>query len=231
MTPYNQLEEMIQRVARALGPDLLHDVVFVGGCTTGLHISDDASKDDVRYTDDVDLIINVMSYVSWTQFCERLTPRGFRVSMEDTVNCRLRLGELKVDFMPDDEAVLGFSNRWYKDAFSNAQNFALADGTVIKLITPPYFVATKLEAYRGRGNNDPLSSHDLEDILNLFDGRPTLPKELAQSPPNLKRYIAENMTILLQHPSFQYAVQSAAKGSIDRQNLIFNRLALAANLK
>ncbi len=33
---YNQLLAMIETVARALGEDLLSEVAFVGGCTTGL---------------------------------------------------------------------------------------------------------------------------------------------------------------------------------------------------
>ncbi|RDL48904.1 hypothetical protein BLJAPNOD_04363 [Ensifer sp. M14] len=28
----------------------------------------------------------------------------------------MRLGALKVDFIPDDEKILGFSNRWYAKA-------------------------------------------------------------------------------------------------------------------
>ncbi|CCG88017.1 hypothetical protein EPIR_2654 [Erwinia piriflorinigrans CFBP 5888] len=32
----------------------------------------------------------------------------------------MQLGELRVDIMPDDEDILGFSNRWYKEAMENA---------------------------------------------------------------------------------------------------------------
>jgi len=42
---------MIEIVAHALGEELLSEVAFVGGCTTGLLV-----------TDDVDLIINVVGY-------------------------------------------------------------------------------------------------------------------------------------------------------------------------
>ena len=59
---YNLLKEMIITVAKALGDDMLKEVAFVGGCTTGLLLTDDFSKEAVRYTDDVDLIINVVGY-------------------------------------------------------------------------------------------------------------------------------------------------------------------------
>ena len=34
--------------------------------------------------------------------------------------CAMALGELWVDFMPDDPAILGFSNRWYRQALDTA---------------------------------------------------------------------------------------------------------------
>jgi len=53
-------EVMLQRVADALGSELLREVAFVGGCTTGLLITDDISREAVRFTDDVDLIVHVI---------------------------------------------------------------------------------------------------------------------------------------------------------------------------
>lgn len=83
----------------------------------------------------------------------------------------MRLGDLKVDFMPEDETILGFTNRWYGDTLEHAQFTKLSNGTSIQLIGPCHFVATKLAAYLGRGNDDPLASHDIEDLLNVVDGR------------------------------------------------------------
>ena len=56
----------------------------------------------------------------------------------------MALGELRVDFMPDDPAILGFSNRWYRQALDTAQDFLPSPGRCIRLVTPAYFVATKL---------------------------------------------------------------------------------------
>lgn len=224
MNTSSQLTDMILQVANALGPDLLDEVAFVGGCTTALHLTDDFTKENVRFTDDVDLIINVTSYVDWSLFVEKLKPKGFRSSMEDDVMCRLRLGELIVDFMPDDEDILGFSNRWYKDALKLAEPYPINKSTNIRLITPPYFIATKLEAYNGRGNNDPLGSRDIEDILNLVDGREELIDEIANSPLELKEHISNEISLLLDHDDFEYAVQSTAKGDSGRIEIIFERL-------
>ena len=61
----------------------------------------------------------------------------------------LRLDDLKVDFMPDDEEVLGFSNLWYKDALQTAMPYRLDESLVINVVTPPFLIATKLEAFKG----------------------------------------------------------------------------------
>ena len=66
MSVVNLQKEMLVHVATALNA-LLPQVVFIGGCTTGLFITDDFTKEQVRYTDDVDLIVHVGSYFDWTR--------------------------------------------------------------------------------------------------------------------------------------------------------------------
>lgn len=228
---FEQLKEMIKTVALALGDDLLREVAFVGGCTTGLLVTDEFTKEGIRFTDDVDLIINVVGYTGWAAFQDQLKSKGFSVSLEDEVICRMRLGELKVDFMPDDEAILGFSNRWYSSALDKAQDYKLSDDLVIRLLTPPYFIATKLEAYKGRGNDDPLYSHDMEDIINIVDGRPELINEIKTSGQAICDYIAEEISEILNHDSIDYAIQGVVMGDEDRVDIIIKRLEAIKALK
>lgn len=217
--------EMIEQVAIALHP-ILGEVAFVGGCTTGLLLTDSFSLEQVRHTDDVDLIIHVVGYVGWNSMQEQLRAQGFR---DDTSNdapiCAMKLGQLRVDFMPDDAQVLGFSNRWYAEALQSAEKYQLTDQITIRLVQPAYFIATKLEAYLGRGNRDPLESRDIEDILILFHGRETLVEELMQASSTLRNYVSEQLQKLLGDRNFEFAVQSAAGGDPDREALIFERLA------
>jgi predicted nucleotidyltransferase len=230
MSRYNAHRFMIQQVAQQLGSDLLSQVAFVGGCTTGLHITDEFTKEKVRYTEDVDLIIHVLGYTGWHKFSEQVTARGFKISMEDEVNCRFRLGSLCVDFMPDDESVLGYSNQWYTDALTTAQPYTMDNGTIIRLVTPSYFLATKFEAFKGRGNGDLLASRDMEDILNLVDGREELLTEVHSNTPKLKTYLAAAFTQLLAMPDINYLVQSTADNDRGREDIIFERLEQLAKL-
>lgn len=68
------------------------------------------------------------------------------------------------------EGVLGFHNQWYPLAVRSAERVRLPDGQEINLVSPPVFIASKIEAFKDRGNNDFLASHDLEDVISVIDG-------------------------------------------------------------
>jgi len=222
-------ENMVSRVARALGPELTSKVAFVGGCATPLLVTDELVHAEVRFTDDVDVIVHVLGFGEWYALEGHLAERGFRNSPQDDVLCRKRLRddepeELVVDFMPDDQRILGFSNRWYTQALESALDYELSDGSVVRVVSAPYFIGTKLEAYKGRGNNDPLGSRDVEDILNVVAGRPSLIDEVGRSSADLRQGIAEDLAALMRARDFDYAVGSACNGNASRERQIFERL-------
>lgn len=192
-------------------------------------VTDEFSRENVRFTDDVDVIVQAMGIGGWYELEKALAVRGFRTSIDDDLLCRRRLRDedpidLIVDFMPDDPAILGFSNRWYADALRSAQSMRLPDETVVRIVAPPYFLATKFEAYRGRGQGDPLASTDVGDILDLVDGRPSLVDEIRSTPGDLSGYVAEAFASLLAHQDFLYAVQSCVKGDRARESMLLARI-------
>ena len=70
------------------------------------------------------------------------------------------------------------------------------------MVSAVAFVATKLEAFASRGGGDFLSSHDLEDVLNIVDGREELAEELAAAPAELRQVVATALDKLLMNPDF-----------------------------
>jgi hypothetical protein len=71
----------------------------------------------------------------------------------------------------------------------------------IRVVTAPYFIATKLEAFRGRGRGDYASSHDLEDLLTVIDGREAIVDEIAAAT-ELRPYVVEQLRTLLGTSAF-----------------------------
>lgn len=102
---------LFESVVRLLTP-VFDELVFVGGCTTGLFLTDPGAG-GVRPTKDVDAIVDVASYAGYASLAERLRALGLvEDTRPDAPLCRWRRDEMVVDVMPTDERVLGFSNRW-----------------------------------------------------------------------------------------------------------------------
>lgn len=192
-TPSNDPNrELLTRTAELLRP-LADELVFVGGCATGLLITDPASG-GVRATNDVDAIVEVSSYAKYNALSDRLRALGFREDTEDGVICRWRHAELVLDVMPTHEAILGFSNRWFEPALASARDVKLGNAH-IRAISPVYFLATTLEAFRGRGRGDFANSHDLEDAITVIDGRPEIADEVRAAETDVRRYLSTESNV------------------------------------
>jgi len=191
--------EMLIAAAERLG-HLVQEVVFVGGSTTGLFITDPLVK-DVRATHDVDVIVEVTNRPGYYRFLERLRAQGFQEVIDEPVICRWKHGDLLLDVMPESEGILGFTNKWYTEAVASAEAVEVG-GNTIRLVTPPLFLATKLEAFFGRGDGDYMASRDLEDLINVLDGRPEICQEVARVSEPIRRYLSAAFTQLLDDDDF-----------------------------
>ncbi len=149
--------DLLQRGARALG-GLVEEVVFVGGATLVLWITDPAAAPP-RPTRDVD-VVEVVSRPELHRFEQRMREVGFREDLESGLTCRWRHRDdpgLILDAMPTEARLLGFANYWQSQAVGHAQQRTLPDGTEIRVAGPAYLLASKLEAFDGRGRQDPLT--------------------------------------------------------------------------
>jgi hypothetical protein len=218
----------LELAAQALKP-LLNELVLVGGCAVGLLITDQA-RPPVRYTIDVDLLTEVTPLSSYYELSDKLRGLGFKENGE--VICRWTKGELVVDVMSTDEKVLGFTNSWYKLAAKMPLTCALPSGIEIQHISAPLLIATKIESFHSRGGNDYLH-HDIEDIVNLIDGRPEVISELREAPQNVREFIEEEIDDLLADRSFIDSIPMHLYGGQaeqERAPIIIERLRQIAGL-
>ena len=223
---------LLEAAVKLLRP-LLDELVFVGGCATGLLITDQAAV-GIRPTKDVDTITEVGSYAEYAKLSERLRAVGLTEDHEEGAPiCRWKRGDLIIDVMPTDERILGFSNRWYAPALESAQYMEIA-GLGLRVVTAVHFLAMKLEAFHGRGKDDVMVSHDLEDLVTVIDGRHEIFAELRGAAPAVRLYIASQLRQLLARRAFIDALpgfllpDSASQG---RSLLLLDRLAAMAALE
>lgn len=209
-------------MARALGP-LCERVVFVGGCATGLLLPVPGLL-DVRPTEDVDGIVEVATLAGYHALADELQQQGFRQTMEDnTPPFRWFWQRMQLDLVPLDEKVLGFANRWYRAGFDAAVQTEVAPGLVLRHLSAPYFLATKFEAFYDRGSNDVYTSHDLEDILTVIEGRADLVQELSTASADVREHVMDCVAKLLVSPDFNNAL-AGLLSQPDREPLVRARL-------
>lgn len=208
---------IIEIAVQALG-DLTDSLVFVGGCATGLLITRIRAY-QIRPTEDVDVVAEVATITEYHRIEAQLASRGFRHDTSpDAPICRWVGAGVTLDVMPSQPGVLSFHNRWYPLAVSTAIPVSLPSGRSIKLITAPLFLATKLEAFKARGNSDFLASHDLEDIVTVVDGRPAIVDEVRCAPQELRDYLAAELSSLLSTQEFLDALAGHLPGDAASQS-------------
>lgn len=212
----------LRHIAEALG-ELREQVVFVGGAVAGLLVTDPLA-DAVRATRDVDAVVNA-NRALFHRIEEAVAERGFARDVSSDVICRWVHKDSGVlfDLMPVQPEVLGFSNRWYPYAVETAISLDLGAGLTIQLVSAVAFVATKLEAFAGRGNGDFMSSHDLEDVLNIVDGREELADEMVAAPAELRQAVATAFAPLLKNPDFVNVLPGLI-AEPERAGLVMGRL-------
>ena len=200
----------IETVARALVGES-PPAVFVGGTVTALYPLEGGV--DVRPTKDVDCVVDLATIAEYYAFVDRLRRRGFtECTDEHAPLCRLVYAGIRVDVVATADTGIGPTNRWYRDAVAEAAAHRLADGLEVRAITPVFFVATKLEAFRGRGGGDYLASHDLEDILTVLAGLPALRDEIARADTPVRSAVRNELVDLSAREAFIDAVPAHFEG-------------------
>ena len=212
----------IKAVANALN-ELKEKVVFVGGATISLY--PDRPVLEVRPTDDIDVIIEILNYVDRAKLEERLRSIGFSHDIESGVICRYKIQGIIVDIMPTNDPSIGFTNIWYPEGFEKAVDHEIDERSIIKILSAPYFIATKLEAHKARGKNDGRTSHDFEDIVYVLENRESIWEDMDNSDSSVKEYLRSEFQILLKNPNlFEWIDSHVERGSPPATYMIMDKL-------
>lgn len=127
--------------------------------------------------------------------------------------------------MPTLEGILGFTNRWYKDAAAHPLHFAIGNGVRVNIVHPVYYIATKTEAFQSRGKGDFRSSHDFEDIVALVNGRAELVTEMKNSKHDVLKAMREYWLPKLRSANMQSAIKEHldAYEDVERTQFVIGR--------
>lgn len=180
--------------------------IIVGGSIVGLLV-DHPELIDFRPTKDVDILVKVASRIEYSHIEEKLRALGLRHdSSEEAPLCRWIVNEsAKLDVLPLDSNILGFSSEWFKEAWEHPQHITLEERN-IETISPVYLIASKLTAFTNRGNRDFWMSHDLEDLITVIDGRENIVDEIRHAKADVCKYISKKLRGYLHTADFRQAL-------------------------
>jgi predicted nucleotidyltransferase len=195
---------VIKKIATAL-QNLNERFVYVGGAVVSLYVND-PQADDVRPTKDIDISLEIASLAELEQLREELLKKGFKQSHEDNVICRFRYDDIKVDVMSTKAIGWAPANVWFAPGFKHLQKVQL-DKQSINILPLSYFLATKFEAFHGRGEKEPRMSHDLEDVIYIMDNRTDLVEVIKRSPDDVRNYLIKEFTSILNSAVLREAIQ------------------------
>ena len=184
----------IKAVNNALG-ELRKDTVFVGGATVSLYA--DRMTEEVRPTDDIDILVELWSRWDYAALEEKLRQLGFTNDTTAKFVGRYIIEGVIVDLMPVSEDILGFSNIWYADGFKAAIEKEIDEFHTVKIFPAPYFIASKIEAFKNRGKADGRSSTDFEDIIFVLENRNSIWDEMENTNKMLGNYLKKEFNRLL----------------------------------
>jgi predicted nucleotidyltransferase len=178
---------------------------FVGGAIVNL-LLDDPGFAPARATDDVDVIIEVVTARRYSDVEEKIRALGLSHDMrEGAPRCRWMLGNVTVGIMPTEDANLGLNTAWFKEALATASEREFGH-TRLRLVSPVGFLVTKHVAFLDRGDGDFYASHDLEDFVTVIDGREGIVAEVDGATAGLRSYLIGAVRNLMATRAFDEAL-------------------------
>lgn len=207
----------LEATAKALEP-ILDDLVFVGGTIAGLLINDPGAS-SARPTRDVDVVAKIKGFRGHLLARKMMGEVGFQSdTREGAPICRWVKDGLMVDLMGTEDTFFGPTNPWYAEGFRTRFQMTLGEGGLkIHILPAPVFLLTKWVAYLGRGKGSMATSHDIEDILNVLDGRLGLAQEAMNASPKVRSGLAQMAHQMLASQQFcDYCLESLG----DRKEMV-----------
>lgn len=221
MTTHPSTIQMIMLIAKAL-EELNDHAVFVGGATLPFYLPE-IYHSQVRPTEDVDVVMEIIGKNGNYLNEDLLRKKGFQHDIsKGAPMCRWVFRDFKVDIMSSDISALDFTNIWYQEGIESSIEI-MRKPIKVNIFSAPYFIASKLEAFKSRGNSDYVASSDLEDIISILEvaSSELFEDVLSSTSAKLKGYLKTEFTSLLQKSEFKDALPGA----------IFNRANSAEAVK
>ena len=188
--------KVVEKVAISL-EELNKEVIYVGGAVVSLYVTDEGAEQP-RPTKDIDISVQISTYAQMEELREKLALKRIYPALSEKVMYRYSFEDILIDFIPFEQTPLGPTNSWLKPGFEKAYPVNIGE-LEIKILPVSLFLATKWEAFKGRGC-DPRVSPDFEDIIYIIDNNKELVADVRNANKDVQEYLKEMSTEILDHP-------------------------------
>ena len=188
--------KVVEKVAISL-EELNKEVIYVGGAVVSLYVTDEGAEQP-RPTKDIDISVQISTYAQMEELREKLALKRIYPALSEKVMYRYSFEDILIDFIPFEQTPLGPTNSWLKPGFEKAYPVNIGE-LEIKILPVSLFLATKWEAFKGRGG-DPRVSPDFEDIIYIIDNNKELVTDVRNANKDVQEYLKEMSTEILDHP-------------------------------
>jgi hypothetical protein len=199
---------VLELIAKAIG-ELVDEAVFVGGAILGFYV-DDPAAEEIRPTLDIDFFLEIYTPLKLEQVRVSLSEKGFQPDMDSTVLCRFLYQGITVDVLSTSEIGWAPANEWFAPGLKQLEMIKLNDEQTIKILSLPYFLATKFAAHHGRAA-DPRTSKDMEDIIYLLNNSINWEALIIKAPTDVKGYLLSELSTLALAQSYETIISHLSR--------------------
>lgn len=211
--------------------------VFVGGAAVPLY-ADTVTFESFAPTKDLDVVTAITSEEDFLRIRRLMRQSDFvpdseagMTPPEDTLRFRWWYEKrFKVDILSTRFDVDGNHARWFRAAWKGAFCQTLPGGTRLWLANPAAFVASKLDAYAGRGNGNLLGSKDFAEVLYLMAARSSLVAEIEKADVELRLYVTSTLKSLASNSAFQQSIAAQFHDDNKKAEAVREKLSYLINL-
>jgi hypothetical protein len=190
--------------------ELASVMVFVGGIVVDFYTD---YKQELRSTLDIDVVIEAAGYSEYHEFESKLLLTGWSLrSLKNDPPCRFTKNGIVLDVMPETTNQLLLSNEWYMNGFRKKEKLQLSQGQTINLFPFEYYLASKMTAFKSRGQSNFLESKDMIDIFNIL-ARSDLKSKVENASSDAKNYIAKEFKSYQNDFDFDFALNGHFKST------------------
>ncbi|MEO0473028.1 MAG: hypothetical protein AAF206_25665 [Bacteroidota bacterium] len=203
--PARRLQDLAT-LARAFEP-VGGKTVFYGSAALAIYATSQAAP-EIRSNRTVDCVLGRLALLDQQMPTQSMKQSAFELKKREGLITHWTYADIPLRLLLCRNAAFVDQYRWLAEGLDYAESHEI-DGQSIRIYSPAYFLAAKMEAFDKEGKYDYRYSEDFEDILYLLDNRPEIVMEVNAAFYEVRTYIQGQFSLYLADPYLEEGMYTA----------------------